>query len=79
MRRQAATQVSIGNCVTSLRLLSALDWPAFFERTSLVEAVLRDDPAGVYPLQDFATRDRYRQAVEKLSRGSETGEVEIAH
>src|SRR5262249_19527809 len=35
-QRQAANQVSIGNCVTSLRLLSALDWPAFFERTSLV-------------------------------------------
>ena len=47
-QRQAANQISIGNCVTSLRLLSALDWPAFFERTSLVEAKLRDDPAGVY-------------------------------
>ncbi len=77
-QRQAANQVSIGNCVTSLRLLSALDWPAFFERTSLVEAVLREDPAGVYAGQDFATRDRYRQAVEKLSRGSPTDEVEVA-
>ncbi len=76
--RQAANQVSIGNCVTSLRLLSALDWPTFFERTSLVEAVLRQDPAGVYAGQDFATRDRYRQAVEKLSRGSPTDEVEVA-
>ena len=72
-QRQAANQVSIGNCVTSLRLLSALDWTAFFERTSLVEAVLREDPAGVYAGQDFATRDRYRQAVEKLSRGSRDG------
>src|SRR5262249_32715662 len=42
-RRQASNQVSVGNCVTSLRLLSALDWTVFFERTSLVEAVLRDD------------------------------------
>ena len=77
-QRQAANQVSIGNCVTSLRLLSALDWHAFFERTSLVEAVLREDPAGVYVGQDFATRDRYRQAVERLSRGSPTDEVEVA-
>ena len=76
--RQAANQVSIGNCVTSLRLLSALDWPAFFERNSLVEAVLREDPARVYLGQDFATRDRYRQAVERLSRGSPTDEVEVA-
>ena len=77
-QRQAANQISIGNCVTSLRLLSALDWPAFFERTSLVEARLRDDPAGVYSHQDFATRDRYRQMVEKLSRGSQYDEVAVA-
>ena len=70
-QRQAANQVSIGNCVTSLRLLSALDWSDVLrEAPACVEAVLREDPAGVYAGQDFATRDRYRQAVEKLSRGS---------
>ena len=36
--RQAANQVTVGNCVTSLRLLSNLDWAAFFEKTSVVEA-----------------------------------------
>ena len=59
--RQAANQVTVGNCVLSLRLLSAVDWNAFFERSSLVETILRDDPAGVYPHQDFATSDRYRE------------------
>jgi cyclic beta-1,2-glucan synthetase len=77
-QRQAGTQVSVGNCVTSLRLLSALDWGAFFEKTNLVEPVLRLDPAGVYAGQDFATRDRYRQAVEKLARRSPRTEVEVA-
>ena len=77
-QRQAANQISIGNCVTSLRLLSALDWPSFFERTSLVEARLRNDPAGVYSRQDFSTRDRYRQMVEKLSRGSQVDETAVA-
>jgi cyclic beta-1,2-glucan synthetase len=76
-QRQAANQVSIGNCVTSLRLLSALDWTTFFERTSLLEAMLRQDPAGVYAHQDFATRDRYRRAVEKVARGSGRNEQEI--
>lgn len=56
--RQAANQVSIGNCVTSLRLLSALDWRALFEQTSLLEQALRLDPMGIYARQDFATRDR---------------------
>src|SRR5260370_553756 len=77
-QRQAANQVSIGNCVTSLRLLSALDWTAFFERTSLVEALLREDPAGVYAGQDFPTRDRYRRVVEKLARGSRRSELAVA-
>ena len=39
-QRQAVNQVSVGNCVTSLRLLSALDWNEFFETTSLVEAIV---------------------------------------
>jgi cyclic beta-1,2-glucan synthetase len=77
-QRQAANQVSIGNCVTSLRLLSTLDWMGFFENTSLVEAVLRQDPAGVYARQDFQTRDRYRQVVEKLARGSRFDEIAVA-
>ena len=77
-QRQAANQISIGNCVTSLRLLSALDWSAFFERTSRVEAILRGDPAEVYAQQDFATRDRSRRAIEQLSRGSQHSELEVA-
>jgi cyclic beta-1,2-glucan synthetase len=77
-QRQAANQVSIGNSITSMRLLSALDWTVFFERTSLVEAILCDDPAGVYARQDFASRDRYRRAVEKLARGAQTDELDVA-
>ena len=78
-QRQAANQVSVGNCVTSLRLVSALDWSVLFERMSLVETLLRDDPAGVYARQDFGTKDRYRQAIEKLARGSRVDELTVAH
>ncbi len=77
-QRQAANQVSIGNCVTSLRVLSALDWAAFFERSSQVEAILRNDPTKVYERQDFATRDRYRKIVEQLARGSHYTESAVA-
>ena len=62
----------------SLRLLSAIDWNAFFEQSSRVEAILRDDPSGVYPRQDFATRDRYRRTVETIARGSGADEIEVA-
>jgi cyclic beta-1,2-glucan synthetase len=77
-QRQAANQVSIGNCVTSLRLLAVLDWAEFFEKNSQVEAILRSDPAQVYAHQDFPTRDRYRKTVEKLARGSRYTESAVA-
>ncbi len=77
-RRQAANQVSVGNCVISLRLLSAIDWNEFFEENSAVEVILRGDPSGVYERQDFATRDRYRRAVEKVARRSRTEEQAVA-
>ncbi len=77
-RRQAANQVSVGNCVISLRLLSVIDWNEFFEENSAVEVLLRDDPSGVYARQDFATRDRYRRAVEKVARRSGAAEEAVA-
>ena len=72
------TRSSVGNCVTSLRLLNAVDWTEFFERASLVEAALRAEPTGVYARQEFATRDRYRQAVEQLAKAAKRDEVEVA-
>ena len=77
-QRQARNQVCVGNCVTSLRVLSALDWNVFFEKVSLVDHVLREDPAGIYARQDFSSRDRYRQAIEKLARGSHVLEADVA-
>ncbi len=73
-QRQAATQVSVANVVTSLRLCSTLDWSQYFEAVSLVERVLQRDPAGAYASMDFLSRDRYRQAVEELSEP--TGEAQ---
>ena len=75
---QAARQVTTGNIVTSLRLLSVIDWSQFVERNSLLESHLRHDPSGDYSQMDFATRDRYRRAVETLSRGSDWSEIDVA-
>lgn len=77
-RRQAANQVSIGNVITSMRLISALDWTSFFEATSLVERTLRFDPAGIYPLMEPESRDRYRHAVEEIAKRSGHTDVAIA-
>lgn len=76
--RQAADQVSIANAITSLRQLTRLEWRETFERQSRVEAMLCNDPAGIYHRMDFPTKDRYRHAVEALSRGSTTSEEGVA-
>jgi cyclic beta-1,2-glucan synthetase len=75
---QATAQVSVGNAITSLRLCSTLDWALFFESVSLVEQVLRRDPAGAYGQMDFQSRDRYRQAVEELAEPSGNGQLRVA-
>src|SRR6185503_7715215 len=39
-QRQAAMNVTVRNVITSMSLMSALDWAAFFESVSLVDEVL---------------------------------------
>src|SRR3954447_22995333 len=77
-QRQAAAQVTVGNIITSMRLLSTLDWNDFFEEVSLIEPVLGKDPAGVYARMEFASRDRYRHVVERISKRTYADELEIA-
>ena len=75
---QALDAASLANCLTSLRAIERIDWHAFVESASVVEQALRRDPAGVYPHMDFATRDHYRHAVERLAREHGQGESEVA-
>jgi cellobiose phosphorylase len=77
-QNQAADQVSVSHSITSLRFLSSMDWKEFVESLSLVEMTLLGDPADVYSLMDFSTRDCYRHAVEFLARHSRLSEAEIA-
>jgi len=77
-RRQAGDSVSVGNVITTLRFLATLDWRECFEQLSLVDAILAQDPAGVYRSMDFATRDRYRGQVEKIARRAKTDELRVA-
>ncbi|HYV82309.1 MAG TPA: hypothetical protein VE931_02275, partial [Pyrinomonadaceae bacterium] len=76
-QRQAAAQVTVGNIITSMRLLSTLDWNDFFEKVSLIERLLAKDPAGVYAQMEFASRDRYRHVIERISKRTRTNELDI--
>ncbi len=77
-QRQATDQASTGNTITSLRLCATLDWSRYVERVSLVEQILRRDPAAVYTRMDFQSRDRYRQAVEELAEPTGEAQVRVA-
>ncbi len=68
----------IANCILSLRLLSATDWKDFFEQTSRVEQILRNDPSNIYAHMDFDTRNSYRSVIEELARHSKHSEEQVA-
>jgi cyclic beta-1,2-glucan synthetase len=77
-QQQAADQVSLSNSIGSLRFLSAIDWRTFVETMSVVEEILRQDPSGVYGAMEFATRDRYRHATERIAKEGRLPEAEVA-
>ena len=77
-RMSADNQISMANSIGSLRFIGAMDWSAFVESLSVVERTLREDPAGLYARQDFATRDRYRHVVENTARHCAGDEADVA-
>jgi cyclic beta-1,2-glucan synthetase len=76
LQRQSAANVTVRNIVTSLVQLSALDWADIVEQLSTVDAVLaaQSDFAAL----DFATRNRYRSAIEEIARDSVCRETQVA-
>ena len=70
--------VSMGNCISSLRFLSTMDWTELFESASHVDMLLREDPDGTYPLMDLPTRNYYRSRVEALALTYGVSELFIA-
>ena len=77
-QQQAANQVSMSNSIGSLRLLGAMNWRNFVEDLSAVEQILRANPDGTHAKMDFATRDRYRQSIEKIAKRCALAESDVA-
>jgi len=75
-QRQGATNVTVRNVITSMRLISELDWAELVESVSLVDDALRS--SSDFAAMDFPTRNLYRSAIEELARGSALSELEIA-
>ena len=75
-QRQGAGTVTVRNIITSLRLISDVDWPDLFERVSLVDELLSAGSA--FRDMDFPTRNLYRSAIEELARGADRTELDVA-
>lgn len=74
-QRQGASNVTVRNVITSMRLISDIDWSELFESVSLVDERLR--AASPFGGMDFHTRNLYRSAIETLSRGAALSELAI--
>ncbi|MEI8396759.1 MAG: glucoamylase family protein [Rhodospirillaceae bacterium] len=74
-QRQGAKNVTVRNIITSMRLMSAMDWRVWFESVSSVDAILRTESN--FAALDFPTRDQYRRTIEQLARGSGHSEPEV--
>ncbi len=75
-QRQGAGVVTVRNIITSMRMISDVDWPELFERISLVDDVLSAGSA--FRDMDFPTRNLYRSAIEELARGANRTELDVA-
>ena len=73
---QSAANLSVRNIISSMRAISAFDWRTFFETVSRVEQRMRSH--ATYAAMDFGSRDRYRHAIEDLSRYSDLSEIDVA-
>ncbi|MPV57866.1 glycosyl transferase [Burkholderia sp. HI2761] len=74
-QRQGASNVTVRNVITSMRMISDISWTDLFESVSLVDERLRAGSA--FSAMDFPTRNLYRSAIEQLARGSAFTELEI--
>lgn len=74
-QEQTAMNTTVRNVITSMKLVSGLDWSQFFEDVSAVDEILRSESE--FARLDFPTRDLYRHAIEELAAGSKLPEVEV--
>jgi len=68
--------VSVG--LKSLRSIGHTAWASLIEPLILFDATLRRDPAQIYALMDFESRDKYRGRVALIARHSDCTELQVA-
>ena len=68
----------VSGAITTLTMVSRINWPDFIDEVSEIEARLRHDPGMAYSNMNQTSRIAYRREIEKLSRRSELSELQIS-
>ena len=68
----------ISQAINSLAAIQSIKWQDFVDQTSEVEHILCTDPVAAYASMTVNTRNKYRSIIEKLGRGADVTESEIA-
>ena len=74
----ALKNVSMSNCITSIKELMRMDFLTIFEKESGIEEVLKQDPLDVYTNMDLKTKEQYRNAIQEISKKTKVAEIYIA-
>lgn len=74
----AMQKVLIGNSITSIRKIGRINFLELFEKINGVEDILKQDPANVYELMDYKTKEYYRNTIKELSNKTKNSEIYIA-
>ncbi|NLL52356.1 MAG: glycosyl transferase family 36, partial [Peptococcaceae bacterium] len=70
--------VKMGNNIAALKMINSENWSEFFEKVSLVQQILEQDPAQVFNKMDFESRDKYRHEIEFLAGKYNVSELTVA-
>lgn len=76
--KEESLERNIGEYITNIRIIEGISWRAFFEKTSIVDMILQNDPAGVYKSMDFESKDYYRHKLEEIAKVIKSSEVRVA-
>ena len=74
----AVKKLSMGNCITSLKNISRINFLEIFERINGVEDILKQDPAKQYEKMDVNTKVLYRNTIKEMSQKTKLSEIYIA-
>jgi len=74
--RQTANNVTAGHIIRALKRLDEINWREWFEATSRIEAILREDPDHLRLAPQ--TRNLIRDRIEAIARHSDLTEAEVA-